>query len=163
MTLRFSAIISLLLLLNSTNSFNQKQIWKIYTNEDQPYSCVVLNTLINDTLYVKAVGNTYGLDINSIKYIKHERKFKAGIGFLSGMLIGGVYMNYSARKRAENQSKFPIDLSDLGILLSTGIGIIGGGILGVFIGSALGSDEYYNFSKLSSEKKKRIIERLLVR
>lgn len=150
-------------LLNASLAIGQKQIWNIYTVDDQPYSGVVLNQIAHDTLYVKTSGNVYGLPINSIAFLKHERKSRAGIGFLSGMVLGGLYMNYNARKSSEQQSKFPIDAGDLSVLLSTSLGMAGGGILGATIGSAMGRDEFFTLSKLSLQEKRELIKKLLAR
>ncbi|GEM_PF-3176044 len=149
------------IILSSTNLLGQKQIWDIYTFDDQPYFRVVLDTLNNDTIYVNSTGNTYKISIKSIRILRRERKSKAGIGVLAGMSIGALLMNLYGKKTTDSQNKFPIDLSDLSVGISTGIGIIGGGIIGYWVGAGLGTDEYYNFSKLSYEKKKKILNHIL--
>ena len=72
--------ISLIFFLATLNLlFGQKQIWDIFTVEDQPYSGVVLSKIENDTLIVKGTGNEYKIAISSIKILKRERKAKTGI------------------------------------------------------------------------------------
>ena len=94
--------------MNLNLVFGQKQIWEIYTVEDQPYSSVILDKLDNDTLYVKATGNIYKISVKSIKILKRERKSKGGIGILTGMAVGGIVMNLLSKQSSENTSKFPI-------------------------------------------------------
>ena len=142
---------------------SQEQIWDIYTFDNQPYSNVVLDTLNNDTLYLKTMGNKYEISLESIKIMKRKRESKAKIGTLAGMVIGGTLMNLYSRKTTENQSEFPIDLSDFSIGINTGLGVIGGGLIGYLVGAGLGTDEYYNFSNISLEKKKKIIEHIITR
>ncbi len=136
-----------ILLVNTNLLFAQKQIWDIFTVEDQPYSGVVLSKIVNDTLIVKSTGNEYKIAISSIKILKRERKSKTGISTLAGIVSGGVLMYFIGNKKAEEQSKFPIDLSDLSVGFSTGLGMIGGGITGYLVGTGLSADEESNFSK----------------
>jgi hypothetical protein len=78
-------------------------------------------------------------------------------------LVGGIAMNLYGRNTAGKHSNFPINVSDFSIGLHTGLGMLGGGILGYAIGSGLGLDEYYNFSKWPYEKKTKIVENILKR
>ncbi len=152
-----------ILLVNVNLLSGQKQIWDIFTVEDQPYSSVVLSAIENDTLIVKGTGNEYKIAINSIKILKRERKSKTGISALAGIVSGGVLMYFLGKKKAEEQSKFPIDLSDLSVGFSTGLGMIGGGLTGYIVGTGLSADEVYDFSKRSSEKRRKILEHIIAR
>ncbi len=151
------------LFISSSLLYGQKQIWDIYTVDDQPYARVVLDKVQSDTLFVKSTGNEYKIEINAIKTLTRKRKSKAVIGTLAGMAIGGVALNLYAKKKAENQNKFPVDLSDLSTSISTGLGIFGGGIVGYLVGTGFGADEKYNFSKLTADKRKSLLKHLLER
>ncbi len=153
-------IVLVFFFVGSSFLLGQKQIWDIYTIEDQPYSNVVLDTMQNDTLCVKSAGATHRIELNSIKILRRRKDSKAGIGTLTGMLLGGVAMNLYSRNAVRKQSDFPVNTSVFRIGFNTGLGMLGGGLLGFAVGAGLGLDEYYNFSKLPYKKKKNILKNI---
>lgn len=148
-----------LFFLFCNNLFCQKQIWEIMCYSDQPYKNVVLYKLSDDTLYLKALGNIYPISVNSIVYLKRERKSYAGSGLVLGMIGGGIIGNQISQN-TENEDGF---FSDISIMIGTGLGIIVGGIFGFAIGEGLGADEYYDFKKRNIDEKKILLLELIQR
>ncbi len=151
----------LFIFIGFTTLFGQKAVWDIYTIDDQPYYRVVLDTMQNDSLFVKSMGNTYGLPLKSIRILKRQRKSRAGIGFIGGMVLGGVAMYLYNKNTTSSHSAFPIDLRDLNRGFSTFMGMISGGVLGYVVGAGLGTDEYYDFEKYSPDQQKEILQFIL--
>lgn len=155
----------LLLLSISANLFGQIQIWEILSTSNQPYKNVVLDKISNDTLFVNAFGNTYPLDVDSIKYLKRERDTKSypRIGVLLGMIGGGIIGNHVSRNSANDKGLFSEKRNNLDIFFGTGLGMILGGIFIGAAGSGIDADEYYNFERMNHNQKIKVLEKIVNR
>ncbi|MCK5078245.1 MAG: hypothetical protein KAR38_17820 [Calditrichia bacterium] len=149
--------ITLIFIIITQITLAEKQIFELMAYDDQLYKNVVLDHFENDTLYVKAFGNIYPVPIDSVKYIKIEKKAHAGKGILFGMIAGGLLIGSTT---GDNKGDFK-GLQEMFDRISITFGVLGGGLIGALIGSGMGHDVKYNFTTKTLEKKRELIIKLM--
>ena len=141
----------------------QKQVWQLYTIDDQPYNPVVLDTLAGDTLIIYSAGKTYKMPLTNIKYLKRQRRSQAGAGLLAGVVAGGLAGNWFARRSRSDENSFSEVFADGYEVLSTVVGCLAGGAVGAVIGQAAGADVYFDLQNMSPEKRRQLVSALAAR
>lgn len=134
--------------------FSQNQLWEIYTISNQPFVNITVDKYESDSLYVKSMGQLFILHQDSIKYLLKRRESYFGLGFLFGSIAGGLL---GAASSSGSDGFF----SDLGKSLSIISGAIIGGIIGGIGGLAAGADEKYRLDRLTTEKKRELLNNLI--
>jgi hypothetical protein len=147
----------------TTNIYGQEELWDVVTLSGVPYSKVLLFKLENDTLWVRAYGNSSSIPIDSIKYLRREKQSHTGLGIVFGVIAGGIIGNEISKKRHNNNAPFSELAEPFEIMWGTGIGIIFGGVIGAVVGTGLGNDEFYSFPSYNKQKKNILLTKLIKR
>ena len=137
--------------------------WEIVTLNHQLYQNVVFNQLSGDTLVVQAYGKTFEISVDSIETIRDVNGFHshAVLGFLIGAAGGGIIGFNQTVKKDELTDVFMPMFGELDRTINTGVGIIFGGLVGVFIGSRIKTQATYNIQKMDHSNKIEAINQLM--
>ena len=144
-------LFSVILLQNEV--FAQPQLWEIYSTSNQPFVNVIVERYASDSLYIKSMNQLFAIHQDSIEYLIKIRESNFGLGFLIGVIAGGILGATSS----SNPDAF---FSPIGKGLSIVLGAMIGGVFGGVIGLATGSDDKYQIVKLKSEDKRKLLNRL---
>ncbi len=142
-----------IIILSHNKIFAQPQLWEIYSTSNQPFVNVIVEKYESDSLYLKSMNQLFILHQDSIEYLIRIRDSNFGLGFLIGALTGGLLGSVSS----SDSEGF---LSPIGKGLTIVLGIVIGGAIGGVVGLAAGADEKYQLSKLKSEDKTKLLNRI---
>ncbi|KAA3610466.1 MAG: hypothetical protein D8M58_05360 [Calditrichaeota bacterium] len=142
------------------NIHGQAKTWDILTYSNQPYSKVVLDTLVKDSLQVKVFDKIYKIPVDSIATLRRERESYTGTGILIGVTSGAI-LGASISGNNKGNGLF----TDVGNAMEkvTGLlfGSLLGGLFGGAIGSGLGQDEFYSFVQKTHNEKVDILNEII--
>jgi len=141
----------------STLAFCQMPAWEILTRDNQPYKDVVLQAMNGDMLFVKTLGQTYPVAIDSIKYMRHEQKSYAAVGAVAGAIGGGI-IGSQFFKGSDNRGLVSGPDGAWSRIL---LGSIAGGIVGAATATGLNSDQYYNFENKNPDERRIILAQVI--
>lgn len=153
MSLNRMYLLLLACFLGNITSKAQPKLWDIYTTSNQPFVNVVVDSYRSDSLYLKSMNQSIVLHRDSIRYIVRRNASQTGLGILAGAVAGGVLVGSIS---GESDGYF----EDYARIMSVTLGIVTGGIVGGVIGAAMGADTRYDFDKVNSEKRRRLLTRL---
>ena len=156
-------LIITILPISNSSAQNKRQLWEISAYSNQPNMVAVLDTISNDTLYVFAFNNRFGIEIDSIKYLKkiEDPKHLALTGTFLGMIGGGVIGNRIAKNSANEEGMFHEIGNWFGELIGTGVGIVIGGIFGAAVGSSLDHPKVINYETRTIDQKIDVLLKLM--
>jgi outer membrane lipoprotein SlyB len=92
------------------------------------------------------------IDVSEVKIIKIVKGSNAEVGFLGGLLIGGL--------TGVAIGSSPSNLHPLGEILGGALGGLGGGLVGLVIGSSTHNYETFQIEGKSQEEIKAVLEKL---
>lgn len=142
-----------LIIILHNKVFAQPQLWEIYSTSNQPFVNVIVEKYESDSLYIKSMNQLFSLHQDSIQYIIKKRDSNFGMGFLFGSIAGGIF---GATTSSDSDGFF----SGIGRGLSIVLGAVIGGVVGGVVGLVSGADDKYQLSKLKSEDKRKLLNRL---
>ena len=149
-------IIIIILIIWMQTAFSKEPVFDIKLNNSLLYSKVLLENVHNDSLSFKAYGNTSSVHIDSIRYIKLERKSYAWTGMTIGLLFGSLIGYNQIKKQDYGITK--IGYGGAGGLI---LYAAGGGILGSIFGKELSKDREFHLNDKTQAEKRKIIRKLI--
>ncbi|GAB4169012.1 MAG: hypothetical protein Kow00108_02470 [Calditrichia bacterium] len=157
---------AILFFIPEQGAYAGQQLWDIYTsvylNRAPEFTGASLDSLVGDTVFIKAGNVTHKIAISRITKIKQVKRSKAIQGTIIGALIGGGLF-YLISKDADNRSRGdgfinPVETAPIAAIL----GATGGGAVGFGIGHFGNEEKGHIIASWSLEDKKELIKKLVI-
>ena len=130
--------------------YGQSKAWDLYTFKNEKFTGVLLNKVENDVLFININNKIHALKVDSIRILKYENKSYATLlGTIAGIVIGGYLSNQFRQKISADARN-----SGFKIAISSGVGMLLGGIVGYNSGKAFGGYKSYDFYRIKNKESK---------
>lgn len=156
-------VLGVLFLLAGSFLDAQESNWKVILQGGRTISSDSW-MIVGDSVVLRTAGSDYTISIDSIAQLHAVKETKIGkgllFGLLGGALVGGVIglASYKEPSPSDNEGLGNWDFGRGPVILAGAlVGSLAGLAVGGVVGAAVGSDETYDFTKITRDEKLRLL------